>query len=351
MIAKALKDPKRNDKILSNIQSMADNLKELKTDFEQNGCIQDVFSKADDNRFRPVSKAYCAVPPRFVYRCLEPEYVIKTIENDKIRYSRPVNFNDKKDPDLASLRNSNRKVFSESAIKAFMDEVEKKKDISDDDKHKVRENLHSFKSYYDDIYGNLHICCFTDDVAADSKDDEDSRWAGKQFRTAALCIESEGIPSLHKIYYSSKIRMKGKKKRLEKMFIKGRFREFEGFYYDSMADFLARIYIKQRKYSWEHEWRSSIIGTLDPECFAIEDDGYAHLYYQGINEWIRHVIIGCNTSDSDKAKIITLCEEYGFGFCLMNEDYLISPIVGHETICDNCELRSDRCALAYKSNK
>lgn len=351
LIAKALKDPKRNDEMLSNIQFMADSLKELNNEFEHNGCIEDVFSKADDERFRPVSKSYAAVPPRFVYRCMRPEYVIRTIEDDRIRYSRPANFNDKKDPDLASLRNSSRKAFSEPAIKAFMGEVDKRNDISNDDKQKVRDNLRSFKSYFDDIYGNLHICCFTDDVAVDSNDDEDSHWAGKQFKTAALCIECEGIPSPHKIHYSGKIRMKGKKKRLEKMIIKGRFRDFEGFYYDSMADFLARIYIKQRKYSWEHEWRSSIIGILDLESSVIENDGYAHYYYHGINKWIRHVVIGCNTSESDKAKIIALCEEHGFGFCLMNEDYSLSPMVGHEKICSGCELRSDRCSLAKNSDK
>ena len=95
---------------------------------------------------------------------------------------------------------------------------------------------------------------------------EGERWVKTGFKGGMFCIDTSIFDNLHRAYYGPELRIKSHSNFLKRMLINGASeREAKSLYCDILAEMYYRLYKKERKWSWEKEWRSICIGATSKE--------------------------------------------------------------------------------------
>ena len=344
-ILKLLEIQKKADEVLSNINFVMGEFKKLY--LEKGVTDQKSFEGALSQDLINYGKdVYSELPPKYLYRYMRDlRCVRKTINDNQLMYRRPKCFDDKKEVDLHRLSKENHNQFSKESVETFKAEMNKLK-ISEQEKEIASHNLDQYRGFYDELRENTHICCFSEDPFAENPGPDKERWEKYGFKGGMIVVDTEVMQDFHKAYYSKFPRVITTDKKLNNMAKKRpSLKKIRGSYCDIVAKMYVRLYKKDRKWSWEKEWRSVIIGKLkgeNPETSIVHDcDDPGHNYYRpGIDTAIIHVIIGINETEQVVNEVIGQCNSLRYGFCQMNQQSELCPVQGYEEQCEHCKISS-----------
>lgn len=290
-------------------------------------------------------KKYLEKPPEFLFRIMPIEYLIKTIENDRIMYSRPRYFDDKNDVGLKKGKEFSEHYFSKEIVDTFKKELDKQNNVTNEDKKDVSLKIDGFQRFFSDLEYISNICCFTEDLrTTNPNDDDENSWDKNKSKKGAICIITDGYPNLHRTSYGKRPNCKTTTRTIAKLlFRKSTKNRIRGSFYDIIADYYVEFHHKKRKYSWEKEWRSIIIGKIDDghdEVIYYKKNEYDRYYYHsGIVKYIPHIFVGSDVTDSEYESMLRISNEYNMGICVIDSNNILHPIKGRETECESCPLK------------
>lgn len=342
---KLLNDPRKAEEFL-------DNLNKIKGRFSKNQddlgkmTLEDMISSAGSQGLRDYgAKYFCKRPPAYLFRYLDDaNYIVSTIRDKQLMYRRAICLAaDKKEVDLSKAIKQSHRDFSEENVNAMREAIDERTDISYDDKERAKSNLGYYGTFLEEIRENTHICCFSEDVGNDPRIRKE-RWINHDYRGAIICVDTSVFTNVHKVFYQRWPNIRSFRKQAQKIMIEGgNFREIDGMYFDSIAKLILCCYKKNRKWRWEKEWRSVVIGRVqgdEPEKhkrYSRENCDPTY-FFEGANPAITHVIIGYNEPPDVLRSVLYSCKNNGTTLCVINEDNTLSPAKEQDSCCAFCKI-------------
>ena len=347
-------NPNNCKNTLKNINESTDKFIELYQNIQNSTPVESIFRNAASPELRNFGKnVFCKSPPPFLYRFFEVKYIVSTLVEDRLMYSRPRYFEDKKEVSLEKQKEAISDYFDEEYVRTFIEEMNKQPHISEEDKTIVIEKLERMKNFFEDLRESTNICCFTSDLFSKNKEKiTEEKWENDKLKMGAICIVTENFPNLHKMYYEKRPKSRVDLERFPELILKDASnRRISGSFYDIISDAYVSFHIKDNNYSWEKEWRSTIIGRIEDDCSGsvkyYEKEDYEHRFYlPNITNHIAHIFVGEFAPDSDIKSLNEICKQLDYRMCIIKEGDYVIPWGNDVNQCINCSLKQHlKCNL------